>query len=130
MSDIIDNVCEWVRHKAHNSDDYTESGAPIIEAWEQAGVPVKDAGATSIDDMLDAFSRCHFDVYQWAISFPIRKGDILLTPSRHVAQYIGNGRIVHVKKHGIDGLLERIGIQEANYYIPTYKWSYVLRYIG
>lgn len=145
--EIIDKVCAEALAIAHDeSHGYSQAenrrwGNPdfdcsslVITCWDRAGIPVKQAGATFTGNMAQAFEKCGFVKMEWKESLKLEKGDVLLKPNRHTALYIGNMRIVHARgsengtKYGNPGDQTGREILETNYYIPTYKWRYVLRY--
>lgn len=145
----INSVCSWIVNIA-NDDEHGYSQAPgvrwgnpdydcsalVISAWEQAGVKVKEAGASYTGDMKDAFVKCGFSCYNFSSAIALKKGDVLLTPGRHTAQYIGNGEIVHARgsengtKYGQPGDQTGREILVQKYYTPSYVWTYILRYQG
>ena len=117
------------RYRWGEKGDYDCSSA-MITAWEYAGVPVKTNGATYTGNMYSVFKKCGFrDV----TGSELKRGDVLLTPGKHTALYIGNGQIVNVSinekgkttggKPG-DQTGEEFCIR--SYY--NYPWKYVLRY--
>ena len=70
----------------------------IISAWENAGVPVRQRGATYPGNMRRAFLACGFrDVtaqVNLATGAGMRPGDVLLNEAAHTAMVVGPGRIV------------------------------------
>lgn len=109
--------------------DYDCSSA-MITAWEYAGVPVKSNGATYTGNMYSVFKKCGFkDV----TGSKLKRGDVLLTPGKHTALYIGNGQIVNVSinekgktRGGKPGDQTGKEFCIRSYY--NYPWKYVLRY--
>lgn len=111
----------------------------LITAWQQAGIKVKDAGASSTSDMYNIFLLCGFEDVTSQVSLTngtgIRRGDVLLKPGSHTAMSIGNGQVVqasHNENGGITG--GQTGDQTGkeiwctSYY--NFPWSYVLRLPG
>lgn len=111
----------------------------LITAWQQAGIKVKDAGASSTSDMYSIFLQCGFKDVTSQVSLTngtgIQRGDVLLKPGSHTAMCIGNGQVVqasHNENGGITG--GQTGDQTGkeiwctSYY--NFPWSYVLRLPG
>lgn len=115
--------------------DY-DCSSMIITAWEQAGVPVKKAGATNTWTMRKAFESCGFKSIPAQKSLPsLIRGDVLLNENHHTCMYIGDGKVVQAsinEKGGIyngkDGDQTGREINISPLYIPKYGWDYVLRY--
>lgn len=111
----------------------------LITAWQQAGIKVKDAGASYTGNMYAAFLKCGFEDVTSLVSLTsgegIKHGDVLLKPGSHTAMSIGNGQIVqasHNENGGITG--GQSGDQTGkeiwctSYY--NFPWSCVLRLPG
>lgn len=111
----------------------------LITAWQQAGIKVKDAGASYTGNMYAAFLKCGFEDVTSLVSLTsgegIKRGDVLLKPGSHTAMSIGNGQIVqasHNENGGITG--GQSGDQTGkeiwctSYY--NFPWSCVLRLPG
>jgi len=110
-----------------------------IQAWENAGVPVKTAGATYTGNMRSIYLAQGFaDVtnsVNLATGAGLRPGDVCLNHAHHVATYAGNGKLVHAS---INELGRAVGGQPGDqtgreicvrsYY--NYPWNCVLRYVG
>ena len=146
MGKVIRSAVDWAVGIANdNSHGYDQIGrwgpdydcsSLVISAYEQAGVPVKEAGATYTGNMKNAFTKCGFKALPFSTSLVLLEGDVLLNEKHHTALYIGNGKIVQAscnEKGGIyngkDGDQTGKEIAVGNYYI--YKnggWDYVLRY--
>lgn len=77
--------------------DYDCSSA-TIEAWEQAGVPVKTKGATYTGNMRPVFLKNGFEDITAKVNLATGEGlersDVLLNEIYHVAMYCGNGKEV------------------------------------
>ncbi len=141
----ISKAVEWMlaiaadsRHGYSQADrwgpDY-DCSSFVITAWEQAGVPVKTAGATYTGNMYDVFTRCGFrDVtgsMDLATGAGMQPGDVLLNHARHTAMYIGNGQLVHARSsegNSIQGDQSGNEIRVQPYY--NGPWDCVLRYTG
>lgn len=109
----------------------------IISAWENAGVPVRQRGATYTGNMRRAFLACGFrDVtaqVNLATGAGMRPGDVLLNEAAHTAMVVGPGRIVAARINeqgqttgGATGDQTGREICLQNYY--NYPWGTVLRY--
>lgn len=115
--------------------DYDYSSA-VITAWQQAGVPVKDKGATYTGNMRSAFLACGFKIVTQSINLAtgegLRRGDVLLNDLSHTAMYIGGGRIVHARSsegNSIPGDQSGNEIRTQAYYNSTTDpWLCVLRW--
>lgn len=125
---------------SHGYSQYNRWGNPdfdcsslIITAWEQAGVKVKEAGATYTGNMKAAFLKCGF------IEVPLkdrRKGDVLLNEIHHTAMMIDNYNLVHASISETGKITGKSGDQTGNeictrsYYNYSKGWDCVLRYVG
>ena len=148
-SQAIEDAVEWAIGIANDDShgyDQTNRWGPdydcsslVIQAWQNAGVPVKTQGASYTGNMYDAFIACGFvDVtsqVDLSSGSGVVRGDVLLNIVHHTAMSIGNGQIVQasINEHG-----ETTGgqtgdqtgreIYTRNYY--NYPWDKVLRYPG
>ena len=111
----------------------------IITAWQAAGVPVKDTGASYTGNMYFSFIKCGFaDVtndVNLATGAGLERGDVLLNKAHHTEMYIGNGKVVKASINekgtttgGKPGDQTGREIYIGNYY--NYPWDCVLRYEG
>lgn len=107
----------------------------VITAWEQAGVPVKAAGASYTGNMYAVFTSSGFqDVTvscDLASGAGMQPGDVLLNHARHTAMYIGNGQLVHARSsegNSVQGDQSGNEIRVQPYY--NGPWDCVLRYTG
>ena len=103
----------------------------IISAYEQAGLKLKEAGASYTGNMKDAFLRCGFTALPDLPENQLIPGDVLLNEQNHTVMYIGSGKVVAARSS--DGFPQS-GDQSKrelcvqNYY--DYPWDCVLRYTG
>lgn len=142
---VINNATAWAVNIANdNSHGYDQIGrwgpdydcsSLIISAYEQAGVKVKEAGATYTGNMRTAFVKCGFNAIPYKKGMTLYKGDVLLNEKHHTALYIGDGQIVQAscnEKGGIyngkDGDQTGREIATGRFYEYSKGWDYVLRY--
>lgn len=142
---VINNATAWAVNIANdNSHGYDQIGrwgpdydcsSLVISAYEQAGVKVKEAGATYTGNMRAAFVKCGFNAIPYKKGMALYKGDVLLNEKHHTALYIGDGQIVQAscnEKGGIyngkDGDQTGREIATGRFYEYSKGWDYVLRY--
>lgn len=144
----IDMAVEWAvsiaNDDSHGYDQIDRWGPDydcsslIIQAWENAGVPVKTNGATYTGDMVNVFIKAGFvDVTQTinlATGEGLEKGDVCWK-SGHVEMMCSKTQLVgaHISENGTiyadykgDQNGEEINV--TNYY--NSPWTKVLRYPG
>lgn len=107
----------------------------VIAAWQQAGVPVKSAGASYTGNMRGPFMRNGFDDVTLQVNLAtgagLQYGDVLLNYSSHTAMFIGGGRVVHARSsegNSIPGDQSGNEVRCQSYW--NYPWDCVLRYTG
>ena len=111
----------------------------VISAWEAAGVPVKQKGASYTGNMLGAFLACGFRNVTAQVNLRtgagLQKGDVLLNAAHHTELYIGDGKVVKAsinERGGVTG--GQTGDQSGReIYVGSYynfPWDCVLRYEG
>ena len=108
----------------------------IISAYEEAGVPVKSAGANTTHDMVPAFKKCGFvEVANWnrSTGSGLIRGDVLVRVSGHTEMCIGNGQLVKASQNEFGGarggtIGDQTGkeVKIGGYYDGG--WDYALRY--
>ena len=115
-SQVIEDAVEWAIGIANDDShgyDQTNRWGPdydcsslIIQAWQNAGVPVKTQGASYTGNMYDAFIACGFIDVTSQVNLSsgsgVVRGDVLLNIVNHTAMSIGNGQIVQasINEHG------------------------------
>lgn len=114
-----------------------DCSAAVIQACENAGIPVKSKGATYTGNMLAVFKKCGFvDVtskVNRSTGAGLLRGDVLLNTSHHTAMYCGNGKEVEAsinEKGTATG--GKPGDQTGKEFLirsyRNYPWTNVLRY--
>lgn len=122
---------DWTHTTAKRWGPDYDCSSLIIQAYENAGVPVKQAGATRTYDMLAAFQKCGFIVVQgWnrQTGAGLIRGDVLLNVQNHTEICIGNGQLLKAssdydRRQGDSSGNE---IKIGGYY--SFPWDYALRY--
>ena len=137
----------WAKDDSHGYDqdyrwgekgDYDCSSA-VIQAWQNAGVPVKSGGATYTGDMKNVFLKNGFKDITASVNrgtrTGLKRGDVLLNEAHHVAMYCGAGKEVEASinekgtAHG-----GQPGDQTGKEFLirsyRNYPWNCILRYVG
>ena len=137
----------WAKDASHGYDqdyrwgekgDYDCSSA-VIQAWQNAGVPVKSGGATYTGDMKNVFLKNGFKDITASVNrgtgTGLKRGDVLLNEAHHVAMYCGAGKEVEASinekgtAHG-----GQTGDQTGKEFLirsyRNYPWHCILRYAG
>ena len=143
---VVNSAVQWAINTANdNSHGYSQAarwGNPdydcssfVISAYEQAGVPVKRAGASYTGNMRGAFITCGFvDVTgqcNLGSGAGIQAGDVLLNYAAHTCIAIGGGRVANCRTdegHPQGGDQSGNEIRLQSYW--NYPWNCVLRYVG
>ena len=135
----------WAKDDSHGYDqdyrwgekgDYDCSSA-VIQAWQNAGVPVKSGGATYTGDMKNVFLKNGFKDITASVNrgtgTGLKRGDVLLNEAHHVAMYCGAGKEVEASinekgtAHG-----GQPGDQTGKEFLirsyRNYPWDCILRY--
>ncbi len=104
----------------------------IISAYEQAGLKLKEAGASYTGNMKTAFLRCGFTAFPNLPVNSLIPGDVLLNEQNHTVMYIGNGKVVAARSSDgfpLSGDQSGREICVQDYYDwPDGGWDCVLRY--
>ena len=123
-----DNKHGYAQDNRNGVPDY-DCSSLVIKCVKNAGIKV-DALYTG--DMLDGFLKAGF-VKVKLDKKTLVKGDILLTPYKHTAIYVGDGKLVEASgnekgtaTNGKPGDQTGKEIWVHDYY--NYPWTYVLRY--
>lgn len=110
-----------------------------IMAWEKAGVPVREAGASFTGDMREAFLSCGFVDVTSSINLDtgegLQAGDVCLRDPGHVAMAVGGGMIAQAQSNEFGGKTGgKTGDQTGNemaikpYYNSCSGWKIMMRY--
>lgn len=143
----IDSAVKWaVGIAQNNSHGYSQihrwgpdydCSSLVISAYQQAGIPVKDRGATYTANMYNAFIKCGFQDVTAKVNLQtgsgLKKGDVLLNHQCHTAMMTSaknlvqasideNGQIWGTKTGDQTGY----EIFTRSYY--NYPWDCVLRF--
>lgn len=109
----------------------------VISAWQQAGVPVRDRGATYTGNMKAAFLACGFSDVTSSVNLftgaGLQRGDVLLNERNHTAMFIGGGLIVHARSsegNSLQGDQSGNEIRTQPFYVCSGGWDCCLRYTG
>lgn len=148
-SKAIESAVQWAINIANdNSHGYDQvnrwgpdydCSSLLITAWQQAGIKVKDAGASYTGNMYAAFTSCGFEDVTNQVNITtgdgIQRGDILLNVANHTAMSIGNGQLVQASQNELGGISggqtgDQTGEEIACRPYYNYPWDYVLRLPG
>ena len=145
---VIESAVQWAIATANdNSHGYSQSsrsrwGNPdydcssfVISAYEQAGLKLREAGASYTGNMRQAFLACGFvDVTtQCGLSsgYGIQAGDVLLNYAAHTCISIGNGKVANCRTdegHPQTGDQSGNEIRIQAYW--NFPWNAILRFKG
>lgn len=137
----------WANDDSHGYDqDYRwgekgdfDCSSAVIQAWQNAGVPVKASGATYTGDMKNVFLKNGFKDITASVNrgtgTGLKRGDVLLNEAHHVAMHCGDGKEVEASinekgtAHG-----GQPGDQTGKEFLirsyRNYPWNCILRYVG
>lgn len=143
---IIEKACSWAVNIAnddsHGYDQINRWGNPdfdcsslVISSFENAGLKVREAGATYTGNMKNAFAKCGFEVIPYKKLMELKRGDVVLNEKHHVVLYLGGNRIVSATINekgkimgGIPGDQTKTEICVGGFYQYSKGWDVVLRY--
>lgn len=109
----------------------------VISAYQAAGVPVKDKGATYTGNMYNAFTACGFKDVTKDINLATGKGliagDVLLNHQDHTAMMISSSQLAQASIDENGGIMggkvgDQTGYEIATRLYYNYPWNCVLRY--
>ena len=144
-SSAIDKAVSWAVGIANDNkhgysqanrwgDDY-DCSSLIIQAYQNAGIPVKDNGASYTGNMYSVFTGLGFtdvtsETNHGNNMSKLQKGDVLLNDATHTEMYIGDGKIVgaHSNYDGVAGDSSGSEIDVGDFYAGN--WQHVLRAPG
>ena len=124
------------RYRWGERGDYDCSSA-VITAFQQAGIPVKDNGATYTGDMRRAFLKTGFEDVTAEVNLyngaGLIRGDVLLNEAHHTALYIGEGMEAEASINEQGGAVggepgDQTGKEILIRPFRNYPWDRVLRY--
>lgn len=142
---VISTAMSWAIDIAEdNSHGYSQANrwgpdydcsSFAIEAYQQAGLKLKEHGANYTGDMYAAFRSCGFEDVTRSVDLNtgagLKYGDVLHSHNagkQHAALYAGNGLLVHARSsegNSTPGDQSGNEIRVQPYYGP---WDHVLRY--
>ena len=145
ITQTINQACNWAVNIAidnsHGYDQIKRQGPDYdcsslcINAYEQAGIPVKENGGTYTGNMRAAFVKCGFTAITYKKGMTLLRGDVVLNEKHHAVLYIGNGQIVQASINekgtttgGKTGDQTGREIAVGSFYEYKKGWDYVLRY--
>lgn len=144
MGKTIESTCDWAVSIANdNSHGYSQinrwgpdydCSSLVISAYEQAGIKVKEAGASFTGNMRQAFKKCGFQDIKYSKNMTLKRGDILLNEIHHTCLYLGEDKIVQASCSETGGTTGKPGDQTGKeiavgkFYNYSKGWDYVLRY--
>lgn len=145
IEQAIETMEDWAEDNSHGYDqsnrwgpDYDCSSA-VIQAWQNAGVPVKTKGATYTGNMYSVFRACGFEDVTSQVGLisgmGLKRGDVLLNHVHHTAMYCGYGKIVQasINEHNTTTGGQTGDQTGREFYIRdyyNYPWDVILRYCG
>lgn len=145
---VIPTAMTWALNTAEdNSHGYSQANrwgpdydcsSFAIEAYQQAGLKLKEHGANYTGDMYAAFRSCGFEDVTRSVDlnsgYGLQFGDVLHSHNsgkQHAALYAGHGLLVHARSsegNSIQGDQSGNEIRVQPYY--NGPWDCVLRYTG
>ena len=141
MNRITEKALAWALETA-NDDTHGYSQAKrwgpdydcssfIISAYEQAGLPVREAGASYTGNMKAAFVKCGFTSFPKLPLSMLVEGDVLLNEKKHAVMYTGGGKVVAARSaDGFPQSGDQSGREICVQDWYDFPWDCVLRYAG
>lgn len=147
-SSAIDKAVAWAVDIANDeSHGYSQGNrwgpdydcsSLVIQAYEQAGIPVKTKGASYTGNMEKVFKSLGFTDVTAETNHglnidKLQKGDVLLRPASHVEMYIGDGQKVGAHSSETGGIYGTAGDQtghEIDVGKMSGSWDIILRAPG
>lgn len=145
---VIENAVAWAIETANDqSHGYSQAdrwgpnydcSSFVISAWEQAAVPLREAGASFTGNMRGPMISCGFVDVTYAVGldtgYGLEPGDVLLNYAAHTCIYIGGGRVANCRTnegHPQSGDQSGNEIRIQPYWDGSpNRWNCVLRYKG
>ena len=147
----IEKATDWMEKTAKNNDhgydqsyrwgkkgDY-DCSAAVITAWKNAGIDLKEDGATYTGNLVQALLKNGFkditDDVNRSTGVGLKRGDILFAKGHHVAMYCGGGLEVEasINENG-RATGGKPGDQTGREFLirkyRNYPWTNVYRYYG
>lgn len=142
---VIEKAVAWAIETANdNSHGYSQAdrwgpdydcSSFVISAYEQAGLSLREAGASYTGNMRGAFLRCGFVDVTTQVGltsgYGIQPGDVLLNYSAHTCLAVGGGKVANCRTsegHPQAGDQSGSEIRVQSYW--NFPWNCVLRYKG
>ena len=132
---VIDNAVQWATDIANDDSHWYsqdvrwgphyDCSSFVITAYQNAGVPVKDNGATYTGDMYNVFISCGFKDVTSSCNLSngagMLKGDVLLNKADHTALVQADGGTTVEARGTSFGIVTNVPYR-------NYPWDCVLRY--
>ena len=142
---VIEDAVAWAIETANDqSHGYSQAdrwgpdydcSSFVIQAFEQAGVALREAGANTTRDMRGPMIACGFVDVTYSIGlgsgYGLQPGDVLLKYTAHTCLAIGGGKVANCRTdegHPQSGDQSGNEIRIQSYW--NFPWDCVLRYKG
>lgn len=142
---VIEKAVAWAIDTANdNSHGYSQAdrwgpdydcSSFVISAYEQAGLSLREAGASYTGNMRGAFLRCGFVDVTTQVGltsgYGIQAGDVLLNYSAHTCIAVGGGKVANCRtSEGHPQAGDQSGNEIRIQAYWNFPWNCVLRYKG